>query len=346
MKSELMPDPDAHACKRHAPDRSYQFSDTTVSAIDQDIGLDQKNRRSVTNAYSCVWNDASLLSITTAVAALDLQIQEAITYAIVVRTSAVLLNFPVSSRNKFLYEDRKSLTTSCLTEQRGETKSGMVTWMVVLSVVKEPQIWAMYAKGLIRIFEVNPVIQASHTYNAPMGYADAFHLYTPPVAFANASPISISGVSDNTPIQSPFAVIKYGIAIVELSITGLLNSPAPRYVDIFVRIAGTTALTTTVFALGQSNVRSDARSVTTVMQVVICGYLFDVLVVCGIMLYWHIPKLDLTLPVIFGVTGDGRKHTWKQQQASARPPHLSSSVYGVNESEIVGLGASTGQRQG
>jgi cyanate permease len=100
----------------------------------------------------------------------------------------------------------------------------------------------------------------------------SFILSAPPALFSVISAMTVSWLADKTQLRGPFVFFQGVIAIIGLCMTGFLSAPTPRYIGVFLGVAGVNGLVVTCLAWQANNVRGDAkRSVATAIQIMCSG---------------------------------------------------------------------------
>ncbi|KAK7902508.1 hypothetical protein LTR67_002154 [Exophiala xenobiotica] len=213
-------------------------------------------------------------------------VEGALTIGLAILARFIIVDFPESTRNKFLTPDEVRVVTNRLLAERGTAEGGKVTWKVIKETVLDWQVWTMYADewGLQRFSACVYMSGSCGTYGflfflplilrKGLGYSQSlsFCLTAPPAAVAVIYALTISWAADKYRIRGPFILMHCVLGIVGLCMIGFLDPPTPRYIGSFLGECGTNGLIVTGLAWGQNNVRGDAkRSVATAIQVMMAA---------------------------------------------------------------------------
>ncbi|KAL7622399.1 hypothetical protein AAE478_007903 [Parahypoxylon ruwenzoriense] len=174
----------------------------------------------------------------------------------------IIVDFPDSSRNKFLSAEESAFVKARLAEDRGVEGREKVTWAVFIETITDWKVWSfslMYMAGAVGVYAFLfflPIILRNG-----MGYSLelAFVLSAPPALFSVIEAMVVSWLADKMRLRGPFVVVQGVVAIVGLCMTGFLKNAVARYIGTFLGEAGVNGLVVTTLAWQANNLRGDAR---------------------------------------------------------------------------------------
>ncbi|KAI5866132.1 MFS general substrate transporter [Durotheca rogersii] len=187
----------------------------------------------------------------------------------------IIVDFPDSTRNKFLSPEESAFVKARLAEDRGTETRERVTLAIFLETVSDWKVWSfslMYAAGAVGVYAFLfflPIILRNG-----MGYSLelAFVLSAPPALFSVIEAVVVSWLADKMRLRGPFVIVQGVVAIIGLCMTGFVKSPVPRYIGTFLGEAGVNGLVVTTLAWQANNLRGDAkRACATAVLVTLSG---------------------------------------------------------------------------
>jgi len=185
-----------------------------------------------------------------------------------------IIDFPdkvLANNDGFLTAEEVEIIKARIDRDRDDSMADPLTWGKVGKHLSDFKLWAF---ALMFMNSTMPAYAFSYflpiILQRGMGYSDAMAqiLTAPPFVFAVMTGMAFAVLADKFRMRAPIIVAQACMVVIGLSITAYTKGNAPRYVGIFIGLAGAQGNVPAVLSYQSNNIRMNSkRSVGSALQV-------------------------------------------------------------------------------